>query len=292
MRENSLNPLHQASDRQTEVSMNLSGTLTDWTVGDLLNMMKVTGKTATLRIRGRQTGAIHFSDGRVVGASITGEHPSEDSIDPRLAAADALFVLSGVDSGNFEVSSFDGPEGDGWDVESLLVDMDRLSSLEADVSGFSDVSFILREEVDKPVTIQTEDWWAVASLVSVLSREQLEEVFGRGRAIRLLHTLWRLDLIETLSETTSDESEQPVVEIQDTDAEASEPENEEKREGTGRDDESWLDEIAANAEPSGVSGQVDPADVRKVMGVAAPASTVLTGSVLDEMRRLRGRPPE
>src|SRR5690606_12223539 len=60
------------------------------------------------------------------------------------------------------------------------------------------------------------------------------------------------------------------------------------------DDDAWSDEIAASAaepEPS------DPADdasrlsdvERNVRGVAAPASTVLTGSVLDEMRRLRVR---
>lgn len=289
---NLLNPVLQASDSQAEVSMNLSGTLSDWTVGDLLNMMKVTGKTATLRIRGGQTGAIHFSDGRVVGAVISGEHPSDEAIDPRLATADALFVLSGVDSGNFEVSSFDGPEGEGWDVESLLVDMDRLTSLDADISGFSAASFILREEVDKPVTIQTEDWWAVASLVSVLARDQLEDVFGRGRAIRLLHTLWRLDLIELLTEPAPDEPEAPPVEPQDNPLDASQTESDEKPESAGRDDESWLDEIAANAEPAGVPGQVDPAEARKVMGVAAPASTVLTGSVLDEMRRLRGRSGE
>jgi len=298
--------------------MNLSGTLSDWTVADLLSMLNVTKKTASLHVRGERTGTIHFIEGRVVGAALTGEMVIQ-SDDTRVAVADALLVLSGLESGTFELGPFKGPEGEGWEIESLLSDLERLESLQSDLadSGIKDAQLMLREEVDQPVTIQTEDWWALASLVSVLSFDQLEEVFGRGRAIRLLHALWRMDLVEQLDESVSLETEPILAERERAGSEVevaiaadagptdqqpelvpeSEPELEVEHEletasdseSSGRDEDSWLDEIAAAA---GASEETDleKLEPRRVLGVSAPASTVLTGSVLDEMRRLRSHP--
>lgn len=300
--------------------MNLSGTLSDWTVADLLSMLNVTKKTASLHVRGERTGTIHFIEGRVVGAALTGEMVIH-SDDTRVAVADALLVLSGLESGTFELGPFKGPEGEGWEIESLLSDLERLESLQSDLadSGIKDAQLMLREEVDEPVTIQTEDWWALASLVSVLSFDQLEDVFGRGRAIRLLHALWRMDLVEQLDEPVSLETEPILAEREsarsevevETEADAgtteqqpepepdAEPEPEPEAEleldtasdseSSGRDEDSWLDEIAAAA---GASEETDleKLEPRRVLGVSAPASTVLTGSVLDEMRRLRSHP--
>lgn len=299
--------------------MNLSGTLSDWTVADLLSMLNVTKKTASLHVRGERTGTIHFIEGRVVGAALTGDMVIQ-SDDTRVAVADALLVLSGLESGAFELGPFKGPEGEGWEIEGLLSDLERLESLQSDLadSGLKDAQLMLREEVDQPVTIQTEDWWALASLVSVLSFDQLEEVFGRGRAIRLLHALWRMDLVEQLDEPVSAETEpilaereparseveveiepgaattQPQPEPQpqsepDEEVEAEfEPEFEtaSETESIGSDDDSWLDEIAAAAGASEET-PLEKLEPRRVLGVSAPASTVLTGSVLDEMRRLR-----
>lgn len=295
--------------------MNLSGTLSDWTLGDLLNVMKVTGKTASLHIKGRRTGVVHFSKGQVVGAALDGNAVPTGEFESRAAASDALFVLSALSEGSFEVGPFEGNESDGWDVDSLLSDMHQLESLEADLvgAGMRDTLLMLRDRITEPVTIQVEDWWALASLVSVLSFDQLEEVFGRGRAIRLLHTLWRLDLMETVEqESRSIEAEEaapttdtvPMVADKEPSAldlsgldqagadrsqEAEEPET--IAPSTERHDESWLDEIAAAAEPDRPQDRAPTlSETRRVLGVAAPASTVLTGAVLDEMRRLRVRP--
>lgn len=274
--------------------MNLSGTLSDWTVADLLNMLNVTGKTASLHVRGERGGTIHFSEGKVVGASIAGDSVNDNS---RVAVADALLVLSALDRGSFDLGPFEGPEGEGWDIESLLSDLERLESLQADLidSGLDDSRLMLREEVDQPVTVQTEDWWAIASLVSVLSFQQLEEVFGRGRAIRLLHALWRMDLVELLEPPVEKEpilaDLEPVLQDLEPEPETDpEPEEEASDEEEPRDDESWLDEIAAAAEARRDDKGIEPIEPRRVLGVAAPASTVLTGSVLDEMRRLRSHP--
>ncbi|MFP3914888.1 MAG: DUF4388 domain-containing protein [Actinomycetota bacterium] len=302
--------------------MNLSGTLTDWTVADLLNVMKVTGKTASLHVKGNRSGVIHFSDGRVVGAVLDDDSAPTGSLESRATASETLFVLSALNDGRFEVGPFQGPEGEGWDVDTLLADMNQLDQLESDLNeaGMRSTLLMLKDEIAEPITIQPDDWWALASLVSVLSFDQLEDVFGRGRAIRLLHALWRLDLIETVQEEKEETAEpavpspettvpvladeeptsvdlsqladpEPTTEEREQEAPASEEESFSVVEpSTERDDESWLDEIAAAADAEAApEGDLSIAP-RNVQGVSAPASTVLTGAVLDEMRRLRVRP--
>lgn len=273
--------------------MNLSGALTDWTVTDLLSMLTVTRKTATLRVEGQRCGAVHFSDGRVLGAALDDE-PSDPT--SRSATADALFALSGLEGGTFAIGPYIGPDSVGWSVEELTADMGQLERLQADLStgGLTSVPLILREEIEGPVTIAAEDWWAIASLVSVLSLDQLEAVFGTGRATRLLHTLWRLDLIEVIEADEEEVVSAGEIEAHTNEAvEAEEPlegpfviDDTPAIKGSTPDDDAWLDEIAASA-GGDLSGD---AARSRLTGVAAPASTVLTGSVLDEMRRLRSRP--
>ncbi|MGH8911340.1 MAG: DUF4388 domain-containing protein [Acidimicrobiia bacterium] len=262
--------------------MNLSGELSDWPVADLLNMLKVTNKTATLHVRADRSGVVHFVSGRVSGAAVTGDAVLEGDVGSRPATVDALFVLSGFDKGSFELVSYQGPEGDGWEIEDLLADMDRLQELEVDVAGagLSSGRLMLKDVISGPVTVVEEDWWAVASLVSVLSLQQLEQVFGRARAVRLLHTLWRLGLVETLAEP------EPL-------AERAEPTPAAQASLAQPSDEAWLDEIALSQQVEQAPAvMVDEVDRKRVTGVSAPASTVLTGSVLDEMRRLRSRTGE
>lgn len=261
--------------------MNLSGSISDWTVPDLLNMLRVTSKTASLHISGPRTGVIHFRDGRVAGAVIEGRGVVEGEPGSRIASVDALFAFSGMAEGSFELKAYSGPEVEGWEVDDLVADMERLRELETDVagSGLAESGIILKDEIKAAVTVSPEDWWAFASLVSVISLSQLESVFGRARAIRLLHTLWRLGLVEALPE---EEVSEPEV--------ADEPSDILEVAVDSHDDEAWLDEIAGQAEKADAIEQVAAVVDRKPLtGVSAPASTVLTGSVLDEMRRLRGR---
>lgn len=286
--------------------MNLSGELSDWPVADLLNMLRVTSKTVTLNVRGERSGTIHFAAGRVSGASVAGDVVVEGEAGSRVAVVDALFVLKGIARGSFELVAYQGPEAEGWEIEELLADMARLTELETDVSrsGLVEGRLMLKDALSGPVTIAEDEWWAVASLVSVLSLQQLEEVFGRARAVRLLHTLWRLDLIEPLVDEESattpladapTDSSADVVEAVDAPALAGVA-DETPATSLAPSDEAWLDEIASNAvavvdtpeAPSEADSPDDPSR-RAVTGVSAPASTVLTGSVLDEMRRLRSR---
>lgn len=274
--------------------MTLSGSLSNWSVNDLLSMFNVTKKTGTLRLSGSRAGAIHFEDGRVVAAEVAGNGNGEATAD-RTEAVDALFMLSAASDGHFEMGAYEGPVGSGWDVAELLSDVSRLDSLHADVeeAGLSKAPLMLADHIDAPVTVAIEDWWALASLVSVLSLDQLEDVFGRARAIRLLHTLWRLGVIEALQGDEIDlvgiGEEHAAVAETDDGAEGTGSEPSDGTEPSGRDEESWLDEIAAATERELPAEPVSIEERRNLRGISAPASTTLTGPVLDDMRRLRGR---
>ena len=55
-----------------EGQMHLSGQLTDWSINDLLQIMQVTQKTGSLDIDGERRGRVHFRDGSVTGAELSG----------------------------------------------------------------------------------------------------------------------------------------------------------------------------------------------------------------------------
>ncbi len=269
--------------------MNLTGTLADWTIVDLLTMLKVTKKTGTLRIRGDRSGYIHFVEGKVSAAMVEGSIALDGDGGDRTAAVDTLFVLSSFATGQFELGHYEGPDTDGWDVDDLLADMGRLQELEGDVAeaGLTTQSLILSDRITSAITVGPDDWWAIASLVSVLSLQQLEEVFGRARAIRMLHTLWRLGVTEVVAEVAAEPAPDPLGSDEMEPARSLDLGPGPESEDAPQSDEAWLDEIALAAR--GATDEVPMQERRTLTGLSAPASTTLTGSVLDEMRRLRGR---
>ena len=98
--------------------MHLSGQLSDWSINDLLQIMQVTKKTGSLDIEGQRRGRVHFREGRVTGAALTGlagAHAGSDRAD----VADILYVLSSVAEGSFSVGAADGPDAKGWTVEEV-----------------------------------------------------------------------------------------------------------------------------------------------------------------------------
>ncbi|MGA8039666.1 MAG: DUF4388 domain-containing protein, partial [Acidimicrobiia bacterium] len=105
--------------------MHLSGQLSDWSINDLLQIMQVTKKTGSLDIEGSRRGRVHFREGRVTGADLTGVKGVYSGSD-RGGIADILYVLSTVEEGSFSVGAADGPEGKGWTVEEVLTDVEAL----------------------------------------------------------------------------------------------------------------------------------------------------------------------
>lgn len=186
---------------------NLSGQLSDWSINDLLQIMQVTKKTGSLDIEGERRGRIHFVDGAVTGAALSGEKGTYEGTD-RASVADILYVLSTLDSGSFGVGPADGPDGDGFAVEDIMGEVSALRSLEGEVidAGLFEAAGVrLVGEIDESITMDPQDWQMLVSLVQPFTFDFLESRVGRGGAVRIFHTLHRLGVAEAIS--GDDESE-------------------------------------------------------------------------------------
>jgi hypothetical protein len=273
--------------------MHLSGELSDWSINDLLQIMQVTKKTGSLDIEGQRRGRVHFRDGRVTGAELTGVKGAQDGTD-RGGVADILYVLSTVAEGSFSVGAADGPDAKGWTVEEVLLDVEALQSLEGEIidAGLIEASGLnLLREIQEPVTIEPDDWHVFAKLVPSFTFANLEQTYGRGTAVRILHTIHRLGMAEVLAGQEGetdwlDRLAEGVAATADEPAWESAPEVAEQPEPVVLEDAEPEPEL--EPEPIVAAAKPDrlPADLK---GVAAPASTTLTDGVYDEIRRLRSR---
>lgn len=292
-----------------EGKMHLSGQLSDWSINDLLQIMQVTKKTGSLDIEGDRRGRIHFRDGTVTGAELSGSNGRYVGRD-RGGVADVLYVLSTLDVGTFAVGAADGPDSDGWSVEDVMDDVESLKTLEGEVVDaglFEAESVRLTDQIDDPITIDPEDWGALAALVRPFTLTSLEALRGRGGAVRLLHTLHRLGVAQIADDDAGEDSEPEEDESGWLDRPAGDivPESDEPTWVEGAQHETVEPvETLAPIEPVETAAVADdeldeadpvapdlaaikaPVDVR---GVSAPASTILTDGVYDEIRRLRSR---
>lgn len=308
--------------------MHLSGQLADWSISDLLQIMAVTKKTGSLDIEGERRGRIHFREGAVTGAELKGANGSYVGSD-RGGVADVLYVLSLLVDGPFSVGPADGPSAPGWSIEDVLADVDALKSLEREVvdAGLFEASGVrLISEISAPIEINPEDWNVLVSLVQPFTFTHLETKLGRGGAVRVFHALHRLGVADTItgdedesdwldrvadeiapesadptwlehvdtSEEESPQSEDSQKEASQTKAaepEPSELQPDDSQPGKQEPSESVSKEPAvAKSQPhSRAKGEQAKQDVR---GVSAPASTMLTDSVYDEIRRLRSKVAE
>ena len=300
--------------------MHLSGQLSDWSINDLLQIMQVTKKTGSLDIDGERRGRIHFREGLVTGAELTDAKEGGEGTD-RTTVADALYVLSTLSSGSLAVGAADGPESSGWSVEDVLADVDILKTLEDEITEaglFEAEGVRFVQSIDEAITISPEDWSVIVSLVQPFAFSQLETRLGRGGAVRVLHALHRLgvaeatggeddgDWLDRLADVAPADSTEPtwVEETPDADpktketpaelepvaatpepeGEASEPEDA----ASEPEDEASEPEDEAS-EPEDASPEPGVRETADVLGVSAPASTILTDGVYDEIRRLRSK---
>ncbi|MGH3668551.1 MAG: DUF4388 domain-containing protein [Acidimicrobiia bacterium] len=282
--------------------MHLSGQLSDWSINDLLQIMQVTKKTGSLDIEGQRRGRVHFREGRVTGAELSGHDGARTGSD-RAGVADILYVLSTVAEGSFSVGAADGPDAKGWTVEEVLLDVDALQTLEGEIAetGLFEANGVkLINEIADPMTVEPADWQTFVNLVPTFSFGALEAKYGRGTAVRTFHTLNRLGLAETVAI--------PEEEAEWLDRLAEGVASNGGWNGAGGEDE---DEPVAEAESEVVEDVTEPATVEEpgvtvpepvgvaaskpsrahveLKGVSAPASTTLTDGVYDEIRRLRSR---
>ena len=286
------------SERTTLDGPNLSGQLSDWSINDLLQIMQVTKKTGSLDIEGERRGRVHFVDGSVTGAELSGDKGSYRGTD-RGAIADILYVLSTLETGTFGVGGADGPDGDGLAVEDIMGEVAALRSLEGEVidAGLFEAPGVrLVGDLEEPITMQPDEWQVLVTLVQPFTFDALETAVGRGGAVRVFHTLHRLGVIEAI---TGDEDESQWLEGLAGGIASS-----------GSSEPTWLEHITDEStakhvapepevpetvnlepepdpEPSEQPERVrEPANMR---GVSADASTTLTDGVYDEIRRLRSK---
>jgi hypothetical protein len=279
--------------------MHLSGQLSDWSMNDLLQIMQVTKKTGSLDIEGDRRGRVHFREGRVTGAELSGVDGAHSGSD-REGVADILYVLASVAEGTFSVGAADGPDAKGWTVEEVLHDVEALQTLESEVaeSGLFEANGVkLAHEVADSVTLGAAEWQTFVNLVPTFSFGALEAKYGRGTAVRMIHTLNRLGLVEVVA-VPEEEAEwldrlaEGVAtrsswnghgEPADTATEEPVPAEESTETETAEEAE------VSSPEPVAVTAAETPRAPTELKGVSAPASTTLTDGVYDEIRRLRSR---
>lgn len=270
-----------------EQGMNLSGQLSDWSMDDLIQIVQVTKKSGSLDIRGAAKGRVHFRDGQLTGAELHGPQGVYAGTDPD-TVADIIFVLGALDTGSFAMGSAEGPDGEGHDGETIAAAVLELRQLETDLQEAGVVSnddVIFLAEIESKLSLEPADWRLIASILPPLSVSSLEDRFGRGSAIRMLHSFHELGLLAE-------------GELDGADEEGSEAD---------RDEDDWLEQLADRVGSGDVSeSDVSESDVdveiaissavaekaarsHDVRGVAADASTTLTGGVYDDIRRLRSK---
>ena len=282
--------------------MHLSGQLSDWSINDLLQIMQVTTKTGSLDIEGERRGRVHFREGRVTGAELTGFDGAHTGSD-RAGVADILYVLSSVAEGSFSVGAADGPDAKGWTVEEVLVDVEALQTLEGEVTetGLFEANGVkLIHEIAEPVTVEPGDWQTFVNLVPTFSFGAIEAKFGRGTAVRMFHTLNRMGLAETVA-TPEEEAEwlDRLAEGVASNGVWNGAEIEAEAASTAESEPEVTDEViepetveeseVIEPEPIPVAASKPSRAHVELKGVSAPASTTLTDGVYDEIRRLRSR---
>ena len=267
----------------------LSGNLSNWSVADLLQMMRVTTKTAALRIEGTRAGVIHFNEGKLAGATLAGQRLPLEIDQLRRSTIDALFVLTGPTEGSFFVASpeFD-PNSPSWDVTEIMAEVEHLRLIESEIRALGveeNSPLVLSADVPSPVTLHAEDWATLVALVPAFSLASLERTMGRTRAFQVVNTLLARGL--TVKDTAFEVDLAPPVPV----AVATVPTAAEEFPVL-----EWLGDHPAEGEVD-LSTEIptrpdeeeaaEPDPKRHLKGVHASAETTLVSGVLDDMRRLR-----
>lgn len=266
--------------------MMLSGNLSNWSVADLLQIMRVTGKTAALRIEGTRAGVIHFNDGKISGASLAGQRLASNPEDTRQAAVDALFVLTSPSEGSFFVATPEvDPRAPSWEVAEIMAEVEHLRLIEVEVlrQGIEEnTSLSLTANVPSPVTLHAEDWATLVSLVPAFSLASLERSLGRSRALQVVNTLLARGL--TVKGTTVEVDLAPAPAMLSVEQEPALDWLGDHPVAGGVD---LSTDIASTHSDEHLEGVSDHEGRRSAKGVAASADTTLVSGVLDDMRRLR-----
>ncbi len=183
--------------------MMLSGNLTDWSVGDLLQMLHITKKTASLHVSGAdRAGVVHFEGGAIVNADVSlgggaGEHPRDEVIE-------AVYVLELLGEGTFEIKG---------EVPSRTVDPIPVAEalelagehLEAekhlDETGLLAARGLrLAQTIEEPIILSEQVWNAISASIPAFTFPELEARLGRAGAVATIEQFRDLGILEAVLE--------------------------------------------------------------------------------------------
>lgn len=192
--------------------MILSGRLADWSVADLLQILRITEKTASLEIEGGdRSGTLFFENGRIVDAELS---PGASLSSARERAVEAVYVLQLLGDGSFAVGTRTPATSDGerFDPGEVLSAAERFMAAEAELgdSGFAEAPALgLATDVPDELGISESQWAVIAELVGTFSLGELELRVGRARSVDFVAGLHRMGLVraaEVASEEIADVS--------------------------------------------------------------------------------------
>jgi hypothetical protein len=183
--------------------MMLSGNLTDWSVGDLLQMLHITKKTASLHVTGTdRTGVVHFENGAIVNADVSlgggvGEHPQDEVVE-------AVYVLELLDEGTFEIKG----EVPSRTVDPILVaEALELAGKHLDAERQLDDTGLLAarglrlaQTIEEPIILSEQVWNAISASIPAFTFPELEQRLGRAGAIATIEQFRDLGILEAVLE--------------------------------------------------------------------------------------------
>lgn len=174
--------------------MILSGRLADWSLHDLLQILQITEKTATLEIDGEdRRGTLYFRNGRIVDADATGPAGSA-----RERIIETIYSLELLVDGAFAVGTHDRDADTSIEVPEALEGAHRHLQAENDLAAsrlLEAGSLALGGDHGSPVSLEAETWAAFQTLVGSFTFQDLVDRLGRLKAVAFVNALHSQTLI-------------------------------------------------------------------------------------------------
>lgn len=178
--------------------MILSGQLGEWDVADLLQILRITQKTASLTVEnGRRRGTVHFRNGQIVGADLP---TGGDSADPFEQAVECVYIFQTMKSGTFSITHDSVPESDSaFEVREVIEAAQQLRVEEDELveTGLLTARALrVAPSIESSITIAPEEWPALVALIGRFTFPELEARIGRSAAIAVISVFRRLGVLE------------------------------------------------------------------------------------------------
>ncbi len=193
--------------------MMLSGNLSDWSVGDLLQMLHVTKKTASLHVDGSdRSGVVYFEEGAIVNAIVSlGGGPDGD---PRDEVVEAVYVLELLDGGTFEIKNEVPPRmieplavAEALEMVGEHLDAER----QLDATGLLSARGLrLAPTITEPIILSEQVWNAISVSIPAFTFPELESRLGRAAAVATVEQFRDLGILEAVLDEVEPTAPEPM----------------------------------------------------------------------------------